>query len=152
METIEQFAPELEMYSIDEAFLNLTGFAPERLRDHAATIRRTVRQWTGIPVSGGIGPTKTLAKAANQLAKKNPDANGVWIIGTADERQDSLSRLFIHNSPFERREPYFCNASSFHLPQPTSDSNELIRYASEALTRIFRPGIHYAKCGVMLRM
>jgi DNA polymerase V len=88
MQTLEQFAPELEPYSIDEAFLNLAGFPVELLADHAAAIRRTVKQWTGIPVSVGIGPTKTLAKAANQLAKKNPLANGVWIITTPEDRTE----------------------------------------------------------------
>jgi DNA polymerase V len=93
MQTLEQFSPEVEVYSIDEAFLNLAGFPLDELADRAATIRRTVRQWTGIPVSVGIGPTKTLAKAANHLAKKIPHAGGVWIITTPEERQESLSRL-----------------------------------------------------------
>ena len=51
MQTLERFAPEVEIYSIDEAFLNLAGFADDRLAALAADIRRTVRQWTGIPVS-----------------------------------------------------------------------------------------------------
>jgi DNA polymerase V len=93
MQTLEQFSPEVEIYSIDEAFLNLAGFPLNELAERAATIRRTVRQWTGIPVSVGVGPTKTLAKAANQLAKKSPAAGGVWIITTPEERQDSLSLL-----------------------------------------------------------
>jgi DNA polymerase V len=62
MQTLEQFAPEVEIYSIDEAYLKLAGIAQEQLPEMAAAIRRTVRQWTGIPVSVGIGPTKTLAR------------------------------------------------------------------------------------------
>jgi DNA polymerase V len=62
MQTLEQFAPEVEIYFIDEAFLKLAGIAQEQLPEMAAAIRRTVRQWTGIPVSVGIGPTKTLAR------------------------------------------------------------------------------------------
>ena len=72
MQTLEQFAPEVEIYSIDEAFLNLAGVPACQLAGLAQEIRRTVRQWTGIPVSVGIGPTKTLAKAANtSIAKKD---------------------------------------------------------------------------------
>lgn len=70
-----QFSPEVEVYSIDESFLNLTGFSD--LTKYGQEIRGTVRQWTGIPTCVGIGPTKTLAKLANNAAKKNPELNGV---------------------------------------------------------------------------
>ena len=83
MQTVEQFSPELETYSIDEAFLNLAGFPLGGLAHQAETIRRTVRQWTGIPVSVGIGRSRTLAKVANRLAKTMPAASGVWIINDA---------------------------------------------------------------------
>lgn len=75
MATAGTLVPEMEVYSIDEAFLNLTGISGAA--DHARRIRDTVHHWTGIPVSIGIGPTKTLAKAANRLAKKRPEFNGV---------------------------------------------------------------------------
>jgi DNA polymerase V len=83
----------VEVYSIDEAFLELSGFSDEAVPALAAHIRRTVRQWTGIPVSVGIGPTKTLAKAANRLAKQNTDANGVWSLATPSSQQEALSQL-----------------------------------------------------------
>ncbi len=261
METLGHFAPEIEIYSIDEAFLNLAGFPAETLDAHAAEIRRTVKQWTGIPVSVGIGPTKTLAKAANQLAKRLPAAGGIWIIDNEHKRQESLLRLpvgdvwgvgrqwarflesqgisnalefsrqpdgwvrrhlnvlalrtatelrgtpciplelapppkkglvvsrmfgrkltdfepikealiayatrageklrrdrlaarhmtvFLHNSPFATAEAYYSNGASVRLPYPTSDTAELIRHAAVALERIYRPGYHYSKCGVML--
>ena len=70
-------APEIEIYSIDEAFLNLGGFGGHGLATYGAAIRAKVRQWTGIPVSIGIGRTKTLAKIANRLAKQTPAAGGV---------------------------------------------------------------------------
>ncbi len=95
MQTLEQFAPEVEIYSIDEAFLNLAGIAQERLPELAAGIRRTVRQWTGIPVSVGIGPTKTLAKAANHIAKKDPTAAGVRLIIGEEARCEALARLSV---------------------------------------------------------
>jgi DNA polymerase V len=70
MSCLQQFTPNVEVYSIDEAFLDLTSCAPD-LTAYGQGIRRTVQQWTGIPVSIGIGPTKTLAKVANRIAKRN---------------------------------------------------------------------------------
>ncbi len=93
MQTLEQFTPEVEVYCIDEGFLNLANFPTGQFAAKAADIRQTVKQWTGIPVSVGIGPTKTLAKAANRLAKASPGAGGVWSITTPQERVESLSRL-----------------------------------------------------------
>jgi DNA polymerase V len=58
--------------------------------------------------------------------------------------------IFPHNSPFDPKEPYFSRQASFQLPYATNDTAELIHHACQALTRIFRPGIHYNKCGVML--
>ncbi len=77
MSVLGRFAPEMEVYSIDEAFLDLSGFAGRDLEPYGREIQRTVRQWTGIPVSIGIARTKTLAKIANRIAKKSPRANGV---------------------------------------------------------------------------
>src|SRR5690349_11257383 len=71
-------APAAEEYSIDESFLRLDGIAD--LAGHARQIRRTVRQWTGIPVSIGLGPTKVLAKVANHIAKKQPQHGGVFVL------------------------------------------------------------------------
>lgn len=77
MTTLEQFTPNVEIYSIDEAFLNFEGFEKRDLTEYCKLIRNTVIQWTGIPVSIGIAYTKTLAKIANRRAKKNPIFNGV---------------------------------------------------------------------------
>jgi len=74
-EVYHLFTPEVEVYSIDESFLNLTGATD--LPNYGQKIRSTVTQWTGIPTCVGIGPTKTLAKLANNVAKKNPQFNGV---------------------------------------------------------------------------
>jgi DNA polymerase V len=71
MLTLAQCAPEIEIYSIDEAFLDLSGFEHRDLAQYGQEIRDLVRQWTGITVSIGIGPTKTLAKVANRVAKKS---------------------------------------------------------------------------------
>ena len=77
MSTLAQFTPEMEVYSIDEAFLSLDGFGERDLNEYAREIRRVVRRDTGIPTAIGIGPTKVLAKVANRVAKKNNRNNGV---------------------------------------------------------------------------
>ncbi|UJX40394.1 Y-family DNA polymerase [Desulfovibrio sp. JY] len=76
MKTLARFTPNLEIYSIDEAFLELTGM-PYDVMAYSRQIRATVGRWTGIPVSIGLGPTKTLAKVANKLAKKDAALEGV---------------------------------------------------------------------------
>jgi DNA polymerase V len=80
-DTIDQFVPALEHYSIDEAFVHFDG---ARQEEDAHEIRQTVRKWTGIPVSIGIGPTKVLAKVASHIAKKNPEYGGVVDLSGAD--------------------------------------------------------------------
>ncbi|MBX6963891.1 Y-family DNA polymerase [Alcaligenes faecalis] len=76
MNVIGQFSPRQEIYSIDESFLDLTGVSGTG-REIGSEIRQRVRQWVGIPTCVGIGPTKTLAKLANHLAKKLPRLEGV---------------------------------------------------------------------------
>ncbi|MCR5164650.1 MAG: Y-family DNA polymerase [Thermoguttaceae bacterium] len=69
MQTLRTFCPELEVYSIDEAFLDLTGVADAETEAFQRRVIETVKKWTGIPVSFGVGPTKTLAKIATHVAK-----------------------------------------------------------------------------------
>ena len=76
MSILSGYAPQQEVYSIDESFLDLTGIP--KLRDVSYAIRERVGQWTGIPVCVGIGPTKTLAKLANFVAKRHPRSKGVF--------------------------------------------------------------------------
>ncbi len=68
MQILAGFAPRIEVYSIDECFFDLTGLKTD-LTDYCLKICAVVKQWTGIPISIGIAPTKTLAKLANRLAK-----------------------------------------------------------------------------------
>lgn len=75
MQTIEATWPHLEIYSIDEAFLNLKTLPAEQHLSFAQHLRQRLWQHVGIPVSIGIGPTKTLAKAANRLAKKQKNTH-----------------------------------------------------------------------------
>lgn len=75
-DVLNRFSPEIESYSIDETFLDLSGFDRD-LWAYGQDMRSTVKAWTGIPTCVGIGPTKTLAKVANAVAKKNPTFGGV---------------------------------------------------------------------------
>ena len=75
MEVLADFAPRVEVYSIDECFLDFSGM-PRDLTAYSLDIAHSVRQWTGIPISIGIAPTKTLAKIANRLAKKGLSSSG----------------------------------------------------------------------------
>lgn len=84
IETLSRLAAQIEPYSIDEAFFVCRPSAGQTLTEHAHEVRRTVRQWTGIPVGIGIGATKTLAKLANRTAKKTPEANGALDLSTLD--------------------------------------------------------------------
>ncbi len=92
MKTLSHFSPRQEIYSIDECFLGLEGFE-DRLESHAREMRATVYQWTGIPVSVGIAPSKTLAKIANRAAKKNPASGGVGVMMTLREQEQALSKI-----------------------------------------------------------
>ena len=76
MTILGTYAPEIEVYSIDECFVDLTG--QRKLREVSYSIHHRVLQWTGLPVCVGIGPTKTLAKLANHVAKKHPRSKGVF--------------------------------------------------------------------------
>ena len=87
----ERFAPEVVVYSIDESFLDFTGLADPV--GHARALRATVRQWTGIPTCVGLGPTKTLAKVANHLAKRTPALDGVCDLSDPLLRAAALDEL-----------------------------------------------------------
>jgi DNA polymerase V len=77
MQTIRLFSPDVEVYSIDEAFIDLSKLVGRNMEDEMRRMRAAVLQWTGIPISIGIGKTKTLAKLANHYAKKTPEVGGV---------------------------------------------------------------------------
>lgn len=81
MDVLQQCEPEVEVYSIDEAFVRLPAGSGRRVVEDARALRDRIGRWVGIPVSIGIGPTKTLAKLANRIAKKNREFAGVFDIG-----------------------------------------------------------------------
>ncbi len=92
MSTLESFAPRMEVYSIDEAFLDLTGVYFKDSVDYGQRIRKKVVKHTGIPVCVGMGPTKTLAKLANFAAKKWSKTNGVVDLSDL-KRREKLMRI-----------------------------------------------------------
>ena len=89
---LKRFAPTI-VYSIDEAFLDFRGFDPGKLDALGHTISRTVRHSTGLPVSIGIAPTKTLAKIASKLCKKYPKLNGCCLMHKAEDIERVLKKF-----------------------------------------------------------
>lgn len=93
MATLATFSPKQEIYSIDECFLDLSGFSPQALQAYGQTIRQRVMRNVGIPVCVGIADTKTLAKLANHCAKKGlAGKDGVCDFGRLNEQE--ISNLF----------------------------------------------------------
>jgi DNA polymerase V len=88
METLRMILGEdnVEVYSVDEAFLNLDEFSERDLQQVGMNIRETVEQWTGIKVSVGVAPTKVLSKVANHIAKKNKEATACVVVLDTKEK------------------------------------------------------------------
>ena len=96
MNVLSSFCPDMEVYSIDEAFLKLEGFDRFDLTEYGLKIVKTITKNTGIPVSMGIAPTKSLAKVANRIAKKFPkETNGVYKIDSAESIEKALKWLAV---------------------------------------------------------
>ena len=114
MSSLRLCTPDMEVYSIDEAFLRLDHLQPRNLYEYCKTMRAKVLQWTGVPVSIGIGPSKVLAKIANSIAKKQTgvfdmrrqqtqdeilktlDVDKIW--GIAGRWSERLRRMGIHKA------------------------------------------------------
>lgn len=105
MDTLSELCENIEIYSIDEAFLDYSTYpfqsnhpqflpTPKTLGLH---IRETIRQWVGIPVSIGLAPTKTLAKIAAHIAKKHPASQGVYDLTCPEQRAKTLPSIPIHD-------------------------------------------------------
>ena len=94
---LSQVAPAVEVYSIDEAFLDLAGMEKYlgSLDAYARKVRAGVKARTGIPTCVGVAPTKTLAKLANRIAKKNPNLGGVLYLDNAERRAWALGQVAV---------------------------------------------------------
>ncbi|PPR48053.1 MAG: DNA polymerase IV 1 [Alphaproteobacteria bacterium MarineAlpha6_Bin1] len=94
MKILEQFFPNIEIYSIDEAFMEISNL--KKIYDYskyAMKIKQIILQWTGIPISFGIGETKTLAKIANHIVKNNPKFKGVLDITKIKNKKTILETI-----------------------------------------------------------
>lgn len=90
MSLLSNYSPNIEVYSVDESFLDFSGFDNIDLNEYTRSMIRTVTKGTGIPVSAGVAGTKTLAKVANKFAKKYPAYKGVCIIDDEEKREKAL--------------------------------------------------------------
>ena len=91
MSILERYTPNIELYSIDEAFLQFKGFELFDLQKEGMKMQKQIKKWTGIPVSVGIAPSKALAKIANKIAKKFAVKTGsVYSIDTEEKRIKAL--------------------------------------------------------------
>lgn len=91
MQILEQFSPNIEIYSIDEAFMNFDGVSVTDFHVYGLQIKSRVQQWLSIPVSIGFAETKALSKVANKIARKFPErTKGVYIINTEESRIKAL--------------------------------------------------------------
>ena len=91
MRILEQFSPDVEVYSIDEAFLQLNGFDSYNLHEYGTEMRERILKWTGIPTCVGVAPTKALSKVANKIARKFPkETGGVYVIDSEEKRIKAL--------------------------------------------------------------
>jgi DNA polymerase V len=97
MSTLFDFTPSIEVYSVDEAFLDLTGLDEKTIEDYCRHIKQTVERNTGIPVGIGIGRTKVMAKLANRIAKKDESSCGVYSTLASANREYALSRIDIED-------------------------------------------------------
>ena len=94
MTLLSKFSPDQEVYTVDESYLDLTTFKSKDLIKYGQQNKTKIKQWTGLPVSIGIGSTKTLSKLANHIAKKNPSFKGVCNLNVMD--QDTLDTWMSH--------------------------------------------------------
>jgi len=91
MNILEQFTPDVEIYSVDEAFLEFKGFDDFDYNKYAIQIRHRILKWTGIPTCVGIAPTKALSKVANKIARKFPErTKGIYVIDSEEKRIKAL--------------------------------------------------------------
>ena len=98
MSILTKYTPNIEIYSIDEAFLEFKGFKHYDLEKYGKEIRKTILKWTGIPVSIGFAPTKALAKVANRISKKfDNKTGGVYVISSKEKKEKALKWLKIED-------------------------------------------------------
>ena len=134
MRTLKRFNSEIEVYSIDEAFLDLSNFADDEVERIGKEIRETVLQWTGIPTSIGIAKTKTLSKIANHIAKKK--ISGVTSLIGIENIDPILEKIDINDVWGVGRQltKFYQKNGIYNAKQLKNKSNTWIKKSSNVLS------------------
>jgi DNA polymerase V len=133
MRTLKRFNAEIEVYSIDEAFIDLSNFPDHEVEKIGKDIRETVLQWTGIPTSIGIAKTKTLSKVANHIAKKKQ--SGVTSLIGIDNLDPILEKVEINDVWGVGRQltKFYQKNGIYNAKQLKNKSNTWIKKSSNVL-------------------
>ena len=134
MRTLKRFNSEIEVYSIDEAFLDLSNFSDEEVENVGKEIRATVLQWTGIPTSIGIAKTKTLSKVANHIAKKK--LSGVTSLIGVEDIDPILEKIEINDvwGVGKQLTKFYNKNGIYNSKQLKNKSNTWIKKSSNVLS------------------
>ena len=134
MRTLKRFNSEIEVYSIDEAFLDLSNFPDNEVEKVGKEIRETVLQWTGIPTSIGIAKTKTLSKVANHIAKKK--ISGVTSLIGIENIDPILEKIDINDVWGVGRQltKFYQKNGIYNAKQLKNKSNTWIKKSSNVLS------------------
>ena len=134
MRTLKRFNSEIEVYSIDEAFLDLSNFSDEEVENVGKEIRATVLQWTGIPTSIGIAKTKTLSKVANHIAKKK--LSGVTSLIGIEDIDPILEKVEINDvwGVGKQLTKFYHKNGIYNAKQLKNKSNTWIKKSSNVLS------------------
>lgn len=169
MNLLKKFVPATEVYSIDESFLDFSGMDETKLDELGHQIARTVKQHTGIPLSIGIAPTKTLAKIASKLCKQYPKlfdhdireyeeihkriAQYAASCAQKLRAQNSVCGeivVFILTNRHKDNLPQYYQSRLMKLSVPTDSTLELTKNASTMLRQIYLKGYAFKRAGVIL--
>jgi len=134
MRTLKRFNSDIEVYSIDEAFMDLSNFSDEEVEEVGKEIRNTVLQWTGIPTSIGIAKTKTLSKIANHIAKKKQ--SGVTSLIGIENLDPILEKIEINDVWGVGRQltKFYQKHGVYNAKQLKNKSNTWIKKCSNVLS------------------
>ena len=134
MRTLKRFNSDMEIYSIDEAFLDLSNFPDQDVEEIGKEIRETVLQWTGIPTSIGIAKTKTLSKIANHIAKKKQ--SGVTSLIGIDNLDPVLEKVEINDvwGVGKQLTKFYNKNGVYNAKQLKNKSNSWIKKSSNVLS------------------
>ena len=146
MKTLKYFSSEMEIYSIDEAFLNLTIIPDEEILQFGKKIRETILQWVGIPTSIGIATTKTLSKIANHIAKK--EKSGIVSLINKKNIDHILKKIEIRDVWGVGRQlsKFYINNGIFNANQLKNVSNHWIKKNSNVLSSRTAMELRGASC------